>query len=123
VLFRSVGIVNSMMMAVTERFLEIATMKCLGAMDSFIVRAFLIESSTVGMAGSVLGVIMGLIIVVVQSSSRFGNAFWQSVPVGGLLLAVLFSLICGIFLTIFGALLPAFKAARMHPIDAMRLEA
>jgi len=118
-----VGIVNSMMMAVTERFLEIATMKCLGAMDSFIVRAFLIESSTVGMAGSVLGVIMGLIIVVVQSSSRFGNAFWQSVPVGGLLLAVLFSLICGIFLTIFGALLPAFKAARMHPIDAMRLEA
>ncbi|TVR15979.1 MAG: ABC transporter permease [Planctomycetota bacterium] len=117
-----VGIVNSMMMAVTERFREIATMKCLGAMDSFILKTFMIESGSVGFVGAVLGAVIGVILVLLQSTTRFGASFWAAFPADYLALAALASLLCGLFLTIFGALLPAYKAARMHPIEAMRLE-
>ena len=117
-----VGIVNSMMMAVTERFREIATMKCLGAMDGFILKAFLIESGSVGVVGALLGAILGILIVLLQGSVAYGGTFWGAFPAGLLSLASLASLGCGILLTIFGALLPAYKAARMHPIEAMRLE-
>ncbi|MDA3962081.1 MAG: FtsX-like permease family protein [Planctomycetota bacterium] len=117
-----VGIVNSMMMAVTERFREIATMKCLGAMDNFILKAFLIESGSVGLVGAFLGAILGVLIVLLQSSLRYGSTFWGAFPGNALLVASFAALACGILLTVFGALLPAWKAARMHPIEAMRLE-
>src|SRR5205823_11951957 len=50
-----VGILNAMLMSVTERFREIGTMKCLGALDGFIVRLFLLESLFQGVVGAVLG--------------------------------------------------------------------
>ena len=118
-----VGIVNTMMMAVTERFREIATMKCLGAMDSFVLKAFLIESSAVGSVGSLIGAGIGALIVLTQSSVRFGSPFWASFPAAGLASAAGIALFCGLCLAIFGALLPALKAARMHPIEAMRIDA
>jgi len=118
-----VGIVNTMMMAVTERFREIATMKCLGAMDSFVLKAFLIESGAVGSVGSFIGALIGALIVLVQGSARFGSAFWASFPAAGLASSAGIALVCGLCLAIFGALLPALKAARMHPIEAMRIDA
>lgn len=118
-----VGIVNSMMMAVTERFREIATMKCLGAVDGFILRTFMIESGSIGLVGSTIGSLLGLLIVILQGFSNFGMTFWRTFPVGPLAVAMLAALSCGLVLTIIGALLPAYKAARMHPIEAMRLEA
>ncbi|HXK45343.1 MAG TPA: hypothetical protein PL060_05245 [bacterium] len=54
-----VGIVNAMLMAVTERSREIGTMKCLGALDKFVVELFLLESSMQGLTGSIIGVIFG----------------------------------------------------------------
>ena len=118
-----VGIVNTMMMAVTERFREIATMKCLGAMDSFILKSFLIESGMVGTLGSLLGAVIGLCLVLLQISIRYGGSFWQVVPVGEFALVAGGTLLCGLVLAIIGALLPALKAARMHPIEAMRIDA
>ena len=55
----SVGITNSMLMSVTERFKEIGTMKCLGALDSFVVTLFLLESGMMGICASVLGWAVG----------------------------------------------------------------
>src|SRR5713101_3030252 len=55
----TVGIANSMLMSVTERFKEIGTMKCLGAMDGFIVKLFLLEAGFLGVLASVLGWIVG----------------------------------------------------------------
>ena len=50
-----VGITNSMLMSVTERYKEIGTLKCLGALDNFIVKLFLIESGLLGFFGSLGG--------------------------------------------------------------------
>jgi predicted lysophospholipase L1 biosynthesis ABC-type transport system permease subunit len=117
-----VGIVNSMMMAVTERYREIATMKCLGATDSFILKAFLIESGALGALGSTLGSLIGVLIALWQNWATFGGTVWASLSVGGLFATMGFALIAGIILTILGALFPAWRAARLHPIEAMRLE-
>src|SRR5204863_933204 len=57
-----VGILNAMLMSVTERFREIGTMKCLGAHDSFTIKLFLIESLFQGVVGTVLGILTGLIL-------------------------------------------------------------
>lgn len=119
----TVGIVNAMMMTVTERFREIATMKCLGASDGFILKAFLIEASTLGTAGSLVGLALGLTLVVIQAWWRFGGTFWTACPIGGLALATVGALLCGVVLAMVGALLPALSAARMNPVDAMRVDA
>ena len=57
-----IGISNAMLMSVTERFREIGTMKCLGALSAFIRRIFLIESSLMGLMGSVIGGLVGMIV-------------------------------------------------------------
>jgi hypothetical protein len=117
-----VGIVNSMMMAVSERFREIATMKCLGAPDDFIRKSFLIESSFTGLAGAGLGMVVGLVIVLLQAGGRFGAEFWAVLPLAGLAACALAAAGCGTLLCVLGALLPARWAARMHPIEAMRVD-
>src|SRR5262245_43736663 len=69
----TVGIANSMLMSVTERFKEIGTMKCLGAMDGFIVKLFLLEAGFLGMVASVLGWIVGYGTTVLISFIRDGS--------------------------------------------------
>ena len=54
-----VGIANAMLMSVTERFREIGTMKCLGALDTIIVKLFLLESTFQGCAGTSAGILIG----------------------------------------------------------------
>ena len=55
-----VGVTNSMLMSVTERIREIGTLKCLGALDSFIVKTYLIESSLQGVLGTLVGIGTGV---------------------------------------------------------------
>ena len=118
-----VGIVNTMMMAVTERFREIATMKCLGAADGFIRRIFLVEATVLGFAGAVVGLGLGTVVVVAQGWLRFGAVFWSAVPAGELAMTALAALATGLVLAVGGALLPAITASRMAPIEAMRVDA
>ncbi len=112
-----------MLMSVTERFREIGTMKCLGALDSFIIKLFLIESLFQGCAGTVVGVLLGLGLSMASMSSSYGFYAWKNVPWIGLAGAMLVSLIVGVLLTVAGAVYPAWQAARMQPIEAMRVEA
>jgi cell division protein FtsX len=118
-----VGILNAMLMSVTERFREIGTMKCLGALDGFIVKLFLIESFFQGGAGTLIGVILGLLLTVGGASLQYGTYAWKNFPAGEVVLAALWCLGVGIVLTVAGACYPAWRAARMHPIEAMRVEA
>lgn len=115
-----VGIVNSMLISVTERFREIGTMKCLGGLDSFIVKLYLIESLMQGVVGTVIGVVVGIVLAYVEGFSRFGGETWSLLPVLTLAKYVGITVCCGIALTTAGALYPAWRAAKMEPIDAIR---
>src|SRR4051794_35656301 len=68
-----VGILNAMLMSVTERFREIGTMKCLGALDGFIVKLFLIESLFQGIVGTVIGVLVGLGLSLIGAATTYGR--------------------------------------------------
>jgi cell division protein FtsX len=117
------GILNAMLMSVTERFREIGTMKCLGALDSFIIKLFLIESLFQGVAGTVIGVVLGLILSMANISTSYGSYAWKNVPWASVIFDLFICLGVGIVLTVAGALYPAWQAAKMQPIDAMRVEA
>src|SRR5207249_1402902 len=71
-----VGILNAMLMSVTERFREIGTMKCLGALDSFIVKLFLIESLFQGIVGTIIGVFLGFAASAFSMWSTYGGYAW-----------------------------------------------
>jgi putative ABC transport system permease protein len=115
-----VGIANAMLMSVTERFREIGTMKCLGALDSFIIKLFLLESTFQGAAGTVVGIIIGLLMTLLLALVDYGMFVFEYFPVGGILRSALAAIISGTLLSLIGAMLPAYKAAKMEPVEAMR---
>ena len=117
-----VGITNSMLMSVTERFREIGTMKCLGALDKFIVRIFLIESIVLGFLGSVVGAIVGHLIMLLMFMFREGvtvPAKMNWLHMGGYFLV---SIVLGCILAFFAAVAPAYRAAQMPPAAALATE-
>ena len=97
-------------------------MKCLGALDSFIVKLFLIESFFQGGAGTILGVLLGLALSIAGVTSQYGSYAWKMYPYASIAVAGSVCLAVGIVLTVAGAVYPAWRAARMHPIEAMRVE-
>ena len=117
-----VGILNAMLMSVTERFREIGTMKCLGALDGFIIKLFLLESAFQGVVGTLIGIVLGLGMSLIGASVNYGSYAWKKLPAQQILIAILICLAVGIALTIVGAVYPAWRAARMQPIEAMRVE-
>ena len=117
-----VGILNAMLMSVTERFREIGTMKCLGALDGFIIKLFLIESLFQGLAGTLIGIVLGLLLSLAAVTASYGRFAWENVPAGALLTSALICFGVGVGLTVAGAVYPPWQAARMQPIDAMRVE-
>lgn len=125
-LVATIGIVNSMLMAVTERYKEIGTMKCLGALDSFIVRLFLMESGLLGILGAVVGAVVGGGVMALIQGLRHGwGAVANAPPVWGVLplwLALLLTIPLGGTLSILAALYPAWRAAKMPPAAALRSE-
>lgn len=117
-----VGIINSMLMSVTERIKEIGTLKCLGALDGFIIRSYFIESSLQGVAGTILGCLLGLMVALVAASSSYRGYVLTYFPWLGALGSLLISLLIGTLLSVIAAILPAYIAAKKQPVDAMRIE-
>lgn len=116
----AVGISNSMFMAVTERYKEIGTMKCLGAVDSFVVKLFLIESALLGGVGAVLGGVAGFLIVVLVTILK---RHWDRVvhmDWGYMGMSFLTAIVIGVLISIVAALLPALRAAKLPPAAALR---
>ncbi len=112
-----VGITNSMLMSVTERYKEIGTMKCLGALDNFIVKLFLLESGMLGFFGALFGAIIGGFFMLLTRVDVWGNLNWLDF-IGKLLMCI----VIGTILSVIGAVFPSMRAARMQPADAMRSE-
>jgi len=117
-----VGIANAMFMTVQERFREIGTMKCLGALDGFIVKLFVLESSALGFIGTIVGVVLGLLMSSIRQLIVYGWPTASYYPFGNILVAGVLAAFIGLFLSIGAAIFPAQKAARMEPVEAMRVE-
>ena len=119
-----IGIMNIMLVSVTERTREIGIRKAVGARRSDILRQFLIESMTISLLGGLIGIGVGVMFSQVfpklplwAKLSRDGQ--WQSiVSPESIVLAFVFSCVVGVF---FG-LYPALKAAKMNPVEALRYE-
>ncbi|GEM_PF-2335967 len=170
-----VGITNSMLMSVTERIREIGTMKCLGALDGFIVKLFVIESSLHGIFGTMVGVILGfsaafllaffkysalenaedakfnpaeaapivaceesltmqqaLTIATSQVAASMAKPLEVTVkrnhytiryfPGMPILKRAIAAWCIGAVLSVIAAIYPAYRAAKMQPVDAMRVD-
>lgn len=110
-----IGVMNIMLVSVTERTREIGLKKAIGAKSSRIRLQFLTEAAVLTSLGGVLGVLAGIALAQLLSKIM-ATPTAISLPAG--LIAVAFSMIIGI---VFG-LLPAVKAAKLNPIDALRSE-
>ncbi len=115
-----IGIMNIMLVSVTERTREIGLRKAIGARKRDILIQFLTESSLLSLFGGLLGIAFGWLIafVVGQVASASGTPFNPKVGLDAILLATIFSTAVGLF---FG-LYPANRAANLQPVEALRYE-
>lgn len=118
----AVSIANSMLIAVYERYKEIGTMKCLGALDRHVFLLFIIESSLIGLLGGVIGFSFGEIAALINYGLRFGFDIVFGVPVIQKFLAFIFSIFMAFVISIVATLYPAYRAAKANPVEALRFE-
>lgn len=121
-LMSTVGISNSMLMAVTERYKEIGTMKCLGALDSFVVKLFFLESGMLGIVASAIGFLLGWGLVFLINLFRMGSGVFGAATLAELLALLGQAMAVGVVVTVVATILPAIRAAKMPPAAALRVE-
>ncbi|HEX7461162.1 MAG TPA: FtsX-like permease family protein, partial [Dermatophilaceae bacterium] len=110
-----IGVMNIMLVSVTERIREIGLRKALGATPRAIRRQFLVEASTLGLSGGVLGLILGLVGARVLPHFLNQPVTIPAVAgIGALGIALVIGIVAGVY--------PASRAARLAPIDALRSE-
>jgi putative ABC transport system permease protein len=117
-----VGIMNAMLMSVAERVKEIGTLKCLGALDSFIVKTFFIESLLQGVLGTLAGIIIGVVVGFVISFMNYQSYALEYCPWLKIIACILVSFIIGTSISMLASIAPAYWAARKQPVDALRVE-
>ncbi|MCE5199656.1 MAG: FtsX-like permease family protein [Armatimonadota bacterium] len=118
----SVGITNSMLMSVTERFKEIGTMKCLGALDKFVVLLFMLESGMMGIVASIFGWLIGFVLMVVMAGFSRGWAVLATLSPADVFKMFFEAVGIGLFITIVATIAPALRAANMPAAIALRAE-
>jgi hypothetical protein len=117
----AIGIANAMLMSVTERFREIGTMKCLGALSSFIRQIFFLESAFVGLVGGVAGIILGALITILGYGASYGFALVMGgTDWGRLSVLLLLGIVASVVLAVGAAIYPATVASQMRPANALR---
>jgi len=115
-----VGIMNIMLITVSQRIREVGLRKALGAKNADVMTQFLVESATISFLGGAIGIILGVLVaflasIIVQS---LGYNWPFLISIWSIVIAVTVSILIGI---IFG-LYPAFKASRVSPMESLRYE-
>ena len=115
-----IGIMNIMLVSVTERTREIGLRKAVGARNRDIMLQFLVESLFLSLLGGIMGILLGWLIALLigQIASASGTSLTPAVSLNAVLLATLFSAAVGLFFGIY----PARRAARLEPVEALRYE-
>jgi len=122
----SIGIVNTLVMAILERRREIGIMKAIGASDADVKKLFFAEAGAMGILGGIVGVVLGWAIgqiinlginIYLKSQSVPPEHFW-AVP----LWLVVFSIIFAFLVSLVSGLYPASRAAKLDPVQALRYE-
>ncbi|MCM1986867.1 ABC transporter permease [Methanococcoides seepicolus] len=109
----SIGIMNIMLVTVTERTSEIGLMKAIGYSNFDVLTMFIVESAVVGTIGGVLGVILGC-------AGAYGAAAFMNLPVVLPASKIFAGFVVSIFVGLIAGAYPANKAAKMKPVDALR---
>jgi putative ABC transport system permease protein len=115
----AIGIVNTMTTSVLERKSEVGIMKSVGAKNSHIFLQFFIESSLLGLVGGIVGAVFGTIIGVVATlglNSFLGTELTPNVD----FLLILFALLGSFLIGGIAGIIPAMKAAKQNPVEALR---
>ncbi|MBU4541949.1 MAG: ABC transporter permease [Firmicutes bacterium] len=110
-----IGVMNIMLVSVTERTKEIGIRKALGARNSAIRSQFIIEAIIICLIGGLIGVGLGSVLGIMGSTLM---KFPSTPPIGPMIIALCFSMVIGVFFGFY----PANKAAKLDPIDALRYE-
>ena len=114
-----IGIMNIMLVSVTERTREIGIRKAVGAKRRDIMLQFVAEATILSIGGGGVGVLLGLVLSTLLDGVTLGNQAFQTVNSGDIpVLAMIVSAGIGLFFGIY----PAVRAARLHPIEALRYE-
>jgi putative ABC transport system permease protein len=111
-----IGIMNIMLVSVTERIREIGIRKAVGAREGDILRQFLIEATTLSLIGGGIGILIG------WCGSLTLGAVWKALPSKVTPLAVLIAFAFSLAVGMFSGAYPAYRAARLDPIEALRHE-
>ncbi|MBR4926930.1 MAG: ABC transporter permease [Alphaproteobacteria bacterium] len=111
----SIGIMNMMLVSVTERTREIGTRKALGAPNKWIMFQFLTESVMISFMGSFIGMVLGVVL-----SQVAGTIFDKQVPIS--IWSVIISVSVAVVVGVVSGLMPAIKAMKLDPIDALRYQ-
>jgi putative ABC transport system permease protein len=110
-----IGVMNIMLVSVTERIKEIGLRKALGATPRIILRQFLVEASTLGLVGGIAGASLGILgALVIPDFVSNTITISASATVGSIVVAIGIGVAAGVY--------PAFRAARLAPIEALRSE-
>lgn len=109
-----IGIMNIMLVSVSERTREIGIRMAIGAPRRAIISQFLIEAATISACGGILGIGLGALGSTLLSAATLGEVYMPSTPIA--VGAFLFSVLLGVFFGFY----PANKASKMQPVDALR---